>query len=187
MNTLIIFTLIYCLGLSTTFSFAYIRYIELTNQLNSIEKSLHDLNKNVENVSTVTNTGLSSIQNSDVTYYVVFGVTLVVALGVLYLIYDPTLIINTTASFSKILADSQGQCFKEVLEQNADYTNVIAAALDKTAQRSLENHVFLSGKLDSISIKLINVESQLRLLTQPDLDLNVVAEIANAGLINFSA
>ena len=155
-------------GFTSLFAAAYIKYIALTTQIDTIASeiaSLKDqvmiLNQNLANVAVVTNKNLDTVYTADLNFYVVFGVTFVVVLGVCYFLYNPEIL----AKLSYYFAETPNvKLAEEVFTQNALLLEL------------LEQSVFLNGKL-------INLESQFRQLQQVDLPVEDVSSILNLGVV----
>ena len=158
-------------GFTSLFAAAYIKYIALTTQIDTIASeiaSLKDqvmiLNQNLANVAVVTNKNLDTVYTADLNFYVVFGVTFVVVLGVCYFLYNPEILVNLSYHFAETLCEANVKLAEEVFTQNALLLEL------------LEQSAFLNGKL-------INLESQFRQLQQVDLPVEDVSSILNLGVV----
>ena len=115
------FSSFFVFGFTSLFAAAYIKYIALTTQIDtlaseiaSVKDQVMILNQNLANVAIVTNKNLDTVYTADLNFYVVFGVTFVVVLGVCYFLYNPEILVNLSYHFAETLCKTNVKLAEEV-------------------------------------------------------------------------
>ena len=162
------FSSFFVFGFTSLFAAAYIKYIALTTQIDTIASEIASVKDQVM----ILNKNLDTVYTADLNFYVVFGVTFVVVLGVCYFLYNPEILVNLSYHFAETLCKTNVKLAEEVFTQNEANAKTIVAYLDN----NVESHTLLLERLVSLNGKLNDLESQFRQLQQVDLPVEDVSK-----------
>jgi hypothetical protein len=179
-----IFSTLYVFVLTGVFTAAYTKYMNIKMQINTIESEIASVNnhmdENLGNIAVVTNENLATTHTvtANPNFYILLGLV-VVLFGVGYLLYSPESWERFTSFCSKTICETNERIVEQFFRQNELNTNLIVSYLD----RNVESQAQLLAKLDHLALRLLNLESQLRLLNQPDLPIEEVLGILSGGIM----